>query len=407
MRRIIVENFGPIEHLDLNIPDFLLLTGQQASGKSTLAKLIYFFETIGEQMVGQFFPLSHINNNNIIEYYRNNLVNNFQKYAEALSGGKLFNITYYYNDKDFIGFKASPNNSLNQYSINVNFSESVLLLIDNTKAIYNKQTEDLNEGITEMDRLRMEFTIPYSLQYLVRNLYSSPNQIRYIIESRADYTNKFLTSLKLENEPAGVNLILKQSAAIFFDLLDQNLERKNFQLNNELFERIIKAQYVVDGKSRLLVVNGEVSIPVNDGSSGQREALYILVYLSYIKAQKSYPYTIIEEPESHLHPLSQKELLKAIGAAHIEFNGKTVITTHSPYIVAAFSLLMLQNTNPKEDLASRKRKFGAFELVEGKLVDLVDWEMNMVSLQELDKAGEELSIEMDKVIFSDESKSDE
>lgn len=42
--RLIVKNFGPIKDVDIEVPDFLCLIGKQATGKSTIAKLISIFE---------------------------------------------------------------------------------------------------------------------------------------------------------------------------------------------------------------------------------------------------------------------------------------------------------------------------------------------------------------------------
>ena len=43
MQRIEVKNFGPLKDINLEIKDYMVFIGPQASGKSTLAKLIYFF----------------------------------------------------------------------------------------------------------------------------------------------------------------------------------------------------------------------------------------------------------------------------------------------------------------------------------------------------------------------------
>ncbi len=54
--RITVKNFGPIQHADIELQDFIVFIGPQASGKSTLAKLIHFFRyIIGEE---PFLPAS-------------------------------------------------------------------------------------------------------------------------------------------------------------------------------------------------------------------------------------------------------------------------------------------------------------------------------------------------------------
>ena len=50
MQRIIVKNFLGVKEVDIKIGKVLVLIGEQASGKSTLAKLIYFFQTIQEDI---------------------------------------------------------------------------------------------------------------------------------------------------------------------------------------------------------------------------------------------------------------------------------------------------------------------------------------------------------------------
>lgn len=44
MERIEINKLGPIEQCNLEIKDFMVFTGPQASGKSTIAKSIFFFQ---------------------------------------------------------------------------------------------------------------------------------------------------------------------------------------------------------------------------------------------------------------------------------------------------------------------------------------------------------------------------
>lgn len=47
MEKIIIKDFGPIEYIDFSLEkSFNIIIGEQATGKSTLAKLIYFFKDI-------------------------------------------------------------------------------------------------------------------------------------------------------------------------------------------------------------------------------------------------------------------------------------------------------------------------------------------------------------------------
>ena len=46
MQKISISKLGPIKDCEIPIKDFMVLTGPQASGKSTLAKSIFFFKNI-------------------------------------------------------------------------------------------------------------------------------------------------------------------------------------------------------------------------------------------------------------------------------------------------------------------------------------------------------------------------
>jgi len=52
--RIIIKNFGPIQEVDIELPSVVVFIGQQAAGKSTLAKLIHFFRFVTDDA-----PSSH------------------------------------------------------------------------------------------------------------------------------------------------------------------------------------------------------------------------------------------------------------------------------------------------------------------------------------------------------------
>ena len=54
MQRLVMKNFGPIKTLDIEIKDFILLVGPQASGKSTIAKTIFFFKSITTDITSLF-----------------------------------------------------------------------------------------------------------------------------------------------------------------------------------------------------------------------------------------------------------------------------------------------------------------------------------------------------------------
>jgi len=87
-------------------------------------------------------------------------------------------------------------------------------------------------------------------------------------------------------------------------------------------------------------------------SSGIRESITVAISL----ATKMYPFTIVEEPEAHLHPSAQVTLAKTIAKAVNRFGKTVVITTHSPYMLYALNNLIIASKNP-----SKARRLGIEE----------------------------------------------
>ena len=54
-QKLVVSNFGPVKKASIEIRPMLVLIGQQAGGKSTIAKLIYFFQSISTEFFSRFY----------------------------------------------------------------------------------------------------------------------------------------------------------------------------------------------------------------------------------------------------------------------------------------------------------------------------------------------------------------
>ena len=51
MQKLEINNFGPIEHCSAEVSDFMVFIGPQSSGKSTVAKLVFFFLNLRDEYV--------------------------------------------------------------------------------------------------------------------------------------------------------------------------------------------------------------------------------------------------------------------------------------------------------------------------------------------------------------------
>lgn len=69
MQKIIIKNFRQISYAEIEIKDFLFLIGEQASGKSTIAKLIYFFKSLKQDYFNLLYDAKNRSlSNNIVKY---------------------------------------------------------------------------------------------------------------------------------------------------------------------------------------------------------------------------------------------------------------------------------------------------------------------------------------------------
>ncbi len=71
------------------------------------------------------------------------------------------------------------------------------------------------------------------------------------------------------------------------------------------------------------------------GSSGQQEVLWILMLAFIIILEKKKSFVIIEEPEAHLFPIAQKNVVSLISLMVNSTDSRAIITTHSPYILTS------------------------------------------------------------------------
>ncbi|MCG6171626.1 AAA family ATPase, partial [Anoxybacillus sp. LAT_11] len=70
-------------------------------------------------------------------------------------------------------------------------------------------------------------------------------------------------------------------------------------------------------------------------SSGQQEVVWILLLIFTVILERRRVFMVIEEPEAHLYPSAQKEMVALFALLLNATDNTLVITTHSPYILSA------------------------------------------------------------------------
>lgn len=89
----------------------------------------------------------------------------------------------------------------------------------------------------------------------------------------------------------------------------------------------------------ILLLNNKRKVILIFASSGQQELLWLYNQLYILLLRRENAFVIIEEPEAHLYPSLQKEVMDFIVQFAYLNNSTVYVTTHSPYLLVEANTL--------------------------------------------------------------------
>ena len=398
MQKIIIRNFGAVEYAEIEINKVLVLIGEQASGKSTIAKLIYFFKSLKNDLRNQ------LRQDTGRSYFDPALDLKFpirEKFYDFFGSTYHlpdFEITFYYNVENdrYIKLTLNPDRKVEAYLsfIDQNFKDSAAAI----KKLFRRQRSiNVDRFYEQIAYNRDESSLSQRLSSLLNSAFSS-NQTDslFIVASRnvtVGYSNTFEkylfldTQNNLENnlenkkpfqrkeqtidETLMLNFI-ERTAQIkkffakymgFEGLIesfeeDQIKKEKLYQVKTKI-EQILKGEYRIDDQGEKIVftqARTEVSkyVYLHNSSSGQQEVIRILQDIFINILERSKIFRVLEEPEAHLFPVAQKQLIELLSLmVNQDEDNQIIITTHSPYVLTVFNNLLfakrVANKNPSTE----------------------------------------------------------
>lgn len=108
-------------------------------------------------------------------------------------------------------------------------------------------------------------------------------------------------------------------------------------------EKIIKGKYSISENGERIIYDNEENdyVLLSNASSGQQEVIRILQDILISIAEESKVFRILEEPEAHLFPSAQKQLIELLTfLMNQNEDNQIIITTHSPYVLTVFNNLI-------------------------------------------------------------------
>ncbi|WP_338814550.1 AAA family ATPase [Bernardetia sp. Wsw4-3y2] len=370
MQRIVIKNFGVVKDADIELKKITVLIGEQASGKSTIAKLVYYFKTLRDDFLREFHSRIVKKEEKSIDFYRI-CKEKFYNLFGSITYLPKFEVYYYTSEERYILLTSEnkelqvffaekiPMNILLEYT-----SEKVEWLVNNPKLKrdFAFMLEQMNMYDDYSDLLNEVFENKQSyFTYIIagRNATVSYSELfeKYLF---ANVQNKVLENSKLSYSKKRYNVdevlmleFMKQTSFIkeyfeeygnFDNLIDYNLDAEDSaKIVLEQINKIIKGKYIIDENGEKIIYDNQEDnyVLLSNASSGQQEVIRILqdIFINIIEERKVF--RVVEEPEAHLFPSAQKQLIELLTfLMNQNEDNQIIITTHSPYVLTVFNNLI-------------------------------------------------------------------
>ena len=371
--KIIIKDFGPIKHVELEIKEIMIFIGPQATGKSTIAKLIHFFKHLRT-----YFFSDKANPNHLLSLFKNffgarSLLNSPNAEIEYISQ----------TNKITLKNKKIHFNTLSQQDYKT-------ILIPAGRAVYSLISDSLFSLTVEsvnIDPMILNFG---------RHIELARKKIADILSKEQEFEVLFKDILK------GDFQYINGESRIY---LPKNAEEDQ----QSLFAAIdnVKAQQI-----SLLQKIDEKYITLDRASSGQQEVLPLLLILRDIFYSETKHFVTVEEPEAHLYPCSQYKLIELISRVHNSHDDKNslIITTHSPYILSAFNNFIFAYqvadlgvpAKVKNVISAQSwinpNKVAAYSVNNGMIKSIINESTQLIAENEIDDASENIAVPFDELL---------
>lgn len=432
MSSLEIKNFGPISNLKIDVDKNInIIIGPQASGKSTIGKVLFFCKKIRDYYVDfilqdSLFLDTHPNELyiNFLKYIRRNFMGCFGTTKHMAS----FEIHYYYSNKQSVTIRLREGYALFKFSyemekaIQNSFEDAYSIYMQN---LYQKNMDFVSSFNTKFN-LKNEIKIHYT--ELANEIFGSDEDVIYIPAGRSllsvlsdqldviDITTldlsmkEFMERIRITRTRFGTKL--DSVVSDYLKTVQGQIKNTDIDIAKELIKYILKADYVNDTDGEKLYFDDTHWVKLIYGSSGQQESLWILLLLFIVILEKRKAYVVLEEPEAHLYPEAQRHMVEFIALTMNSSNSKFLVTTHSPYILSSANLLIqsaiVENRYEvkseekiiRKQLRISPQKISAYKINEKDTVFLkriIDEPSGLIESIEIDSISEKINEEAEKL----------
>jgi AAA15 family ATPase/GTPase len=449
MQKIVIKNFKALTDVEVELNKLLLLIGEQASGKSTLAKLIYLFKMLRQDYLDAIYENLEEPDPQLFNLFRNKAFRRFYNYFGSTRHLRNdFEATYYYDSNRWITLSLYPDKGLkvfvgsnpehefydNLFS-NTRLQQLAQIIAENSNRQHAFERQAFQKAVDELETLvtqqfndaRFPLFIPAGRNITVN--YPEQFKLNFYGNLRSDLTRHSQQSEEDIGRVESVDVYLMVSFLEYTERIKQRFSETNFSglvsdrnnLGNSVDEnlftlfinnvnKILKGQYSQDRYGEKIYLKNDEYVHLYNASSGQQEVIRILQDLFLILLDSESAFRVIEEPEAHLYPMAQKHLMELFALMLNKTDSQVIITTHSPYILSVFNNLLFatrvadKNTTGTSIEETIPKPFwldpnatDVYGLQGGRCKSIFDESTGLIDQNHLDEISEALGNEFDEL----------
>lgn len=390
-----ITNFTCLKNINIEVNNLTVIIGEQAAGKSVTSKVYFFLrEILSNEINSSIINLSGLKP--LQSSLKKEFSNIFPDYSWKTQDFsiKASNIFYANSTEPDILITHTPNGKGIKFSFSQEFRNSYKRLYSNYKKL--KSDHDKAKE-TEDDELLIGRDL--SSYRLFRKALDATNSellledVIYIPSGRSFFSTIRDNVFGFLSENIGFDPFLKSFGKYYefsksISPMREDRHREALAEFDKLSRSVLKGKFTIEKKEEW-IVSKDRRIAVVNASSGQQEALPLLLVLrqellGFIYAGERT--IIVEEPEAHLFPVSQKSIVSLLFLLKEKKKRlKFLITTHSPYVLSCLNNGLLKYKG--------KVQAKAYFISDGISTCITDPETNLVNGENLDKISSEIAEE--------------
>lgn len=411
MAQLTVSNFSCLKWAEIELSRMTVIIGPQASGKSIISKLFLFcYDILDRQM-------SSADELQTIFEFKEDLVEEFKRwFPESAWGDKKFSIKFTASEYSVHIYRASGRTKKARGRVFFEFSE-----------LFVKHFEDIREILLKKNRSGKESSSPeifdYSSVWRAREANRAffrralgreyPELQLFIPAGRSFFTSlgKAIAAFEYAGVLDPVTIRFGRLYASLRERHTQSLGAKLRLLGRSAAQLFFGGELISQRNEEFVQADDGRRIPLAMLSSGQQELLPLLIVLERSRMRERVT-TYIEEPEAHLFPSAQSELLSILVRKVVqEKELRMMITTHSPYLLTTLNVFLKAGELSKKRSISREkieqivpsslwlRKgwLNAYAIVEGKSMSIID-EGGLIDAEYLDQVSSEIALQFSELL---------